>query len=74
MVTSSFTARAVASQPPEERLAMAEHYLRAGCFRDGWALYEARREIADYPRRRGGVSRTSLAAEYCCGPSKALAT
>jgi ADP-heptose:LPS heptosyltransferase len=49
MVTSSFTARAVSAQPPQERLAMAEHYLRAGCFRDGWALYEARREIADYP-------------------------
>jgi hypothetical protein len=49
MVTPTFAVRAVSTQPPQERLSLAEHYLRAGCFRDGWALYEARREIADYP-------------------------
>jgi hypothetical protein len=49
MATSTFAVRAVSAQPPQERLVLAEHYLCAGCFRDGWALYEARREIADYP-------------------------
>lgn len=49
MATASFAVRAVSRQPPRQRLALAEHYLRAGCFRDGWALHEARREITDYP-------------------------
>lgn len=42
----------MADAPPPERLQFAQSLLQAGCFRDGWALYEARREIADFPEHR----------------------
>jgi hypothetical protein len=38
-----------AAGSPLERLDRAEEYLRAGYFADGWALYEARRELPGFP-------------------------
>jgi hypothetical protein len=42
-------ARQLAALAPEERLEIGASYLRQGCFRDGWALYEARRQMATHP-------------------------
>lgn len=45
----SYLARTLAGLPPPQRMELAERCLGAGRYREGWALYEARREIADYP-------------------------
>ena len=48
-MTTSFLARTLAGLPPPQRMELAERCLSAGRYREGWALYEARREIGDYP-------------------------
>ena len=49
MPPTPLLARQLAPRAPEERLEIAAAYLREGYYRDGWALYEARREMASHP-------------------------
>lgn len=49
MFATPLLARQLSARTPEERLEIGATYLRQGCFRDGWALYEARRQMATHP-------------------------
>ena len=49
MPATPLLVRQLASRAPRERLEIAAAYLRDGCYRDGWALYEARCEMATHP-------------------------